>query len=58
MLICVPIIGCVFDLDIDSENSKAPHKLLESHKAAALILFDLQCLARFSICKAPSQIEY
>ena len=42
MLICVPMIGCVFDLDIDSENSRAPHKLFESHKPAALILFKLK----------------
>ena len=32
-----PIIGCVLDFAIVSENSKAPHKLLESHKPTALI---------------------
>ena len=32
MLICIPIIGCVFDLDQVSENSNAPHKLFESHR--------------------------
>ena len=37
ILIWVPIIGWVFDFAIDSENSKAPHKLFVSHKPTALI---------------------
>jgi len=43
---------------MDSENSNAPHKLFESHKPAALILFILQYFARSEILSAPSQIEY
>ena len=58
MLIWVPIIGWVLDFAIDSENSKAPHKLFESHKPTALILFTLQYLAKSKVLKAPSQMEY
>ena len=38
-LICVPIMGCVPVLDISSENSNAPHKLLVSDKPTDLIFF-------------------
>ena len=41
-----PIIGCVLDFAISSENSKAPHKLFESHKATALTLLSLQYFAK------------
>ena len=46
------------DFAIDSENSKAPHKLFESHKPTALILLFLQNLAKSDVLNAPSQIEY
>jgi len=36
--ICVPIIGCVPDLDIFSENSKAPHKFAVSERPIDCIL--------------------
>ena len=56
--ICVPIIGCVPDFDIFSENSSAPHKFEVSDKPIDLILFSLQKFLKFSIFRAPSQIEY
>ena len=40
--ICVPIIGCVPDLLIFSENSRAPHKLKLSQTPTDLILLFLQ----------------
>ena len=58
MFICVPIIGWVLDFANNSENSKAPQRLFESHNPAALILFSLQYLARSVVLSAPSQIEY
>ena len=51
-------MGCVFDFAIDSENSKAPHKLLESHNPTAYTLLFLQYLARSAVLNAPSHIEY
>ncbi|SVD77968.1 uncharacterized protein METZ01_LOCUS430822 [marine metagenome] len=42
----------------DSENSKAPHKLFESHNPTARILFVLQYFARSDVFNAPSQMEY
>ena len=58
MLIWVPIMGCVLDLAIDSENSNAPHKLFESHNPTAFILFILQYFAKSIVLKAPSHMEY
>ena len=37
-----PIIGCVPDFEILSENSKAPHKLEVSHKPTDFTLLSLQ----------------
>ena len=58
IFICVPIIGWVLDLAINSENSNAPHKLFESHKPTALTLFVLQYFAKSEVLNAPSHIEY
>ena len=57
-LICDPIIGCVPTLEIASENSSAPHKLCESHKPRAFILFSLHIIGKSEVFKAPSHIEY
>ena len=54
----MPIIGCVLALAISSENSKAPHKLFESHNPTARTSFDLQYFASSDVLRAPSQIEY
>ena len=51
-------MGCVLVLAKVSENSKAPQRLFESHKPAALILFSLQYRAKSAVLSAPSQIEY
>ena len=48
----------ILDLAIDSENSRAPHKLFESHRPTAFILFILQYFARSEVLTAPSHIEY
>ncbi len=51
-------MGCVPDLLIFSENSKAPHKLKLSQIPATFILLSLQNSESSSSFIAPSQIEY